>query len=792
VIERRPLQRSSLALIPPSRRRTLIIAMLALAAPGAASAQGAAKSKADPAPSIDIALPGFEAEKLVVEALKSETTTQEAPAIVTILTGQQIREQGYRFLADAIGDIPGFLAHRFIYGTSVMANPRGITGGGMVLHNGLDVYDGAQGVPSLGENMPIETVKRVELVSGPGGVLWGANSLVGVINVVTKTADDLQGVEAGTGYGTGPGRPDSFRAYVMGGAKLWRDRVKVLAHVSYDMFRAPELTFPFNDSVARYSSPYPQGPVLMSGPMTSQTRLSHLITTTGNIQLGPVALYWHVPHSLRYDHAANFMGGVMRADLDEDQLDCANPSNPGCDKRVDPKQLARAATYQYNEKYAFLRYRGSFLKDRLRLDGRAAYAFFARTFERYTSIVPSSVFQGGVAINQSFPGQRASFSFDGDLALPLLKSFRVLFGGEAVYDYLPQLRANFFTDRATIDARLPYVCPPDEPGYTCPLIVAFKAERLTTGGFVDLQARVLPNLALEAGARVQASFLRSLSPVVLSSAGAVYTFLPNFNLKVNWAEGYRPPPLYKITANGEGVNWSGNPHLGVERSRAIQGELNALVLRDHKAIRQLALRTDYSYTWVTNFIDVANGTFQNLSKLGITSVEAFAELTLRKGHWFSLGYTFLDVVDADKGKWRHVPNQWLAGRVLLNLWRRQLYLASNITIVGSSQDPSKYPAQPAGPQYLGDMENGQPKSVPTYTARATDVLLERISPMPLWNAGLRFHLPKQGLRFAFDVYNLLNGTFYQQESYMDLAAYLEMVPHPREKISFFASVQYAH
>jgi len=51
------------------------------------------------------------------------------------------------------------------------------------------------------QNVLLEDVERIEVISGPGGTLWGANAVNGVINVVTKNAKDTQGlfVEGGAG-----------------------------------------------------------------------------------------------------------------------------------------------------------------------------------------------------------------------------------------------------------------------------------------------------------------------------------------------------------------------------------------------------------------------------------------------------------------------------------------------------------------------------------------------------------------------------------------------------------------
>src|SRR5580700_9748271 len=50
----------------------------------------------------------------------------------------------------------------------------------------------------------LEDIDRIEVISGPGGALWGANAVNGVINIITKSAKDTQGVYADAGGGTQP------------------------------------------------------------------------------------------------------------------------------------------------------------------------------------------------------------------------------------------------------------------------------------------------------------------------------------------------------------------------------------------------------------------------------------------------------------------------------------------------------------------------------------------------------------------------------------------------------------
>lgn len=52
------------------------------------------------------------------------------------------------------------------------------------------------------QNVMLEDIDRIEVISGPGGTLWGANAVNGVINVITKTARDTEGALLSGGGGS--------------------------------------------------------------------------------------------------------------------------------------------------------------------------------------------------------------------------------------------------------------------------------------------------------------------------------------------------------------------------------------------------------------------------------------------------------------------------------------------------------------------------------------------------------------------------------------------------------------
>jgi outer membrane receptor protein involved in Fe transport len=711
------------------------------------------------------------------------------------MNDKEIAEMGHRTVAEAVQDIPGFLYNEAFYHTGRGALVRGMLMSALVLHNTVDLYMSGSGALPYGENVPIEGIKRIEAISGPGGVLWGANSFLGVINMVSKTADDVDGVEASAGYGSGRGWPDTFRGNVLAGTKLWQDRVKIFALFNYHTWRHPEMWFP-NKVLLRSTVPQPISPHFMTvEPAVSDAQRSHMLLLEGNVHAGPLSFYWHMPF-FEQVRGASFAGASpVINNLGEDNIDCTDPANKNaCLNRVDPLRGARRHSWNVYERYWMLRYRDNFFDNALSMEGRAYYINYRGIMIRYVSIPPSSILQEGVVVNQpSFGGDRVSLSLDGNLTLP--SSMRLLFGGTTIYDWQSTTQANFLIGDATLD-RLPFrpACPPDTADKKCPIPISLQSNRINLGLFVNWQMKLHKTLLLDAGARLTgATGKREVDPLALFSGTLVWSFLPDWHLKLNYSEGYRPPVLGKMDGNGEGINWPGNPYLEIERSRALQAEINTRLLSGHKTLRHLGFRADYSYSWVYDMIGTLAGGSKNLSDMGIHTVEALVDLQLKRGHWFGLVYTFVDSSDSFYGKQRSAPNQWATLRMLLNLFREQLFLSSNLQVIGSFEDFNRVPSQNAGQAFIGGVDaNNEPVSVPVVKARASDLAMDRVRAHALWNAGLRYVLRKHGLRFDADFYNLLDVQTFNAEGWMELGASMNSVPNPRPGFAFFLKGQYSY
>ncbi|MBZ4416202.1 TonB-dependent siderophore receptor [Myxococcus sp. RHSTA-1-4] len=116
------------------------------------------------------------------------TRLQESPAVVTAMNADEIRASGARDLMDLLLQIPGFFFGVDVQG-SVGPGFRGLWGyEGKVLLviDGKEMNEQLYSTMQLGNEFPIELIERVEVVRGPGSVVYGGNAELAVINVITR------------------------------------------------------------------------------------------------------------------------------------------------------------------------------------------------------------------------------------------------------------------------------------------------------------------------------------------------------------------------------------------------------------------------------------------------------------------------------------------------------------------------------------------------------------------------------------------------------------------------------
>jgi iron complex outermembrane receptor protein len=144
-------------------------------------------------------------EQQVTSVSKTPEPYEDAPAAIQVITNDEIRRSGAFSLPEALrlaDNLEVAQDNSHDWNISAHGFDTGLADKLLVLIDGRAVYTPLySGVEWDVQNVMLEDVDRIEVISGPGGTLWGANAVNGVINIVSKSAQDTQGwfMDAGGG-----------------------------------------------------------------------------------------------------------------------------------------------------------------------------------------------------------------------------------------------------------------------------------------------------------------------------------------------------------------------------------------------------------------------------------------------------------------------------------------------------------------------------------------------------------------------------------------------------------------
>lgn len=140
-------------------------------------------------------------------ATGNNTTLEQAPAAATVITAQQIEALGASTLDDVLETVPGL--HVSLSGGNRLDSVYSIRGINttfnaqvLLLVNGFPLqFPFTGGRPTL-FRQPVNNISRIEVIRGPGSAIYGADAFSGVINIITKSADEINGTEVGSRIGS--------------------------------------------------------------------------------------------------------------------------------------------------------------------------------------------------------------------------------------------------------------------------------------------------------------------------------------------------------------------------------------------------------------------------------------------------------------------------------------------------------------------------------------------------------------------------------------------------------------
>ncbi|HET6346787.1 MAG TPA: TonB-dependent receptor plug domain-containing protein, partial [Myxococcota bacterium] len=139
-------------------------------------------------------------------AAREERPLREAPAVLTVVTRDEMLAVGARDLLDVLHLVAGFSLARDVE-SIVDAGFRSVWGHEgkiLLMLDGQETNEPLYGSLQLGNHFLLANVDRIEIVRGPGSALYGGNAELAVINIISRSPGEMRGFSVQADYGQFP------------------------------------------------------------------------------------------------------------------------------------------------------------------------------------------------------------------------------------------------------------------------------------------------------------------------------------------------------------------------------------------------------------------------------------------------------------------------------------------------------------------------------------------------------------------------------------------------------------
>ena len=660
----------------------------------------------------------------VEAASRTAEAVEDAPSSVSIIPRQEIQAMGYPTIAEALRGTRGvFVSDDRFYPT---VGFRGFSRMGdygnrvMVLINGQPTNDnwGFFSFSGYDARVDLDDVERIEVVRGPGSVLYGTGAVSGVINVVTRGRDTRQGVNAQTSV-----VENNIARARVGGALRFGNNAGLWTSVSLATspgrdFVFPELVRPPNPAMA---DPGFDGRAVNADGFDA-------LTVQGRGWVGALSAQWIV--NTRTKHVPDGVAGSLVGD---------------------------DRTYNSDTRGLFeLRFEPR-LSERVQLFTRAVinhYNFVNRAVYAEDPMAPGvtpfhrELFQGTWATAEA----RVAYS--------PLSWLRLMAGAEGQYHFQAQQHGEAFgtgCTRMNATACNASLYLPAADTYQADLYD--RHPFVIAAGYLLADIAPTPRFRLSAGVRYDQYFFLDLG----SGSRSFGAFSPRLaiivrpyergNLKIMGGRAFRAPGVYEQFYNDGGVTslpstyrggalnpetmWSGEVEFSHRFSTTWTGTLAAFTNYYDNFIVYGSVTPDPT---MTNPMPDPVGQYQN-GGAPVLTIGGEAELRRewRQGWMFSASYSYQrsQYIGAAASSLREVPNspEHLASvRGAMPIVGRQLMLSTRFSFEGPRWDANETNDAATPPQ-------------------------GRTDPALIWDLVLSGQEQRAGLRYALGLYNALDWRY---------------------------------
>lgn len=140
---------------------------------------------------------------LISVASKKALSTRESPSIISLITEEEIKNSGARDLMDVLNLVPGFDFGVDVTGVTGIGNRGNWAHEGkiLLLLDGQEMNEIMFSTLQFGNHFSPDQIKKIEIIRGPGSAIYGGFAEYGVINIITKNGEELNGLEGGITVG---------------------------------------------------------------------------------------------------------------------------------------------------------------------------------------------------------------------------------------------------------------------------------------------------------------------------------------------------------------------------------------------------------------------------------------------------------------------------------------------------------------------------------------------------------------------------------------------------------------
>jgi outer membrane receptor for ferrienterochelin and colicin len=294
-------------------------------------------------------------EETVSIASRYEQPISEAPADVYVITDEDIRQSGAIDIPTILRRIPGMEVMQTTgadFNVSIRGDNQLSANKLLVMVDGRSIYIDASG-QVLWKLLPVTLpeIKRIEVLKGPASAVWGFNAFDGIINIITKSPEEMKGttVQVGAGnYGTlmssaiHAGTKDKFGYRLSLGwnqNQQWRNR-DALAFRDY-LFNLQTEYAVTADSKLRFS-----------GGLVDSNRFDGPISNVARTQPTPQQGYAYAAYERSNFFVRSWWTGTNSTGTTENFSELDNLTRFGLDRSFNPVNKFRASTFNVEAQHA--------------------------------------------------------------------------------------------------------------------------------------------------------------------------------------------------------------------------------------------------------------------------------------------------------------------------------------------------------------------------------------------------------------------------------------------------------